>query len=65
MHGQQPGDPARAAAAIIAAVLADRPPLRLVLGAYATDKARRTLNAAQRELEAWAPVAAATEFPPA
>jgi len=65
VHGQQPGDPARAAAAIIAAVLADRPPLRLVLGAYATDKARRTLSAAQRELEAWAPVAAATEFQPA
>lgn len=63
MDGRQPGDPARAAAAILAAVDAERPPLRLVLGAYATDKARRTLSAAQRELEAWTPVAAATEFP--
>ena len=39
--------------------------LRLVLGAYANEKTRRTLAAAQRELEAWAPVAAATEFPSA
>lgn len=65
MDGRQPGDPARAAAAILAAVDAERPPLRLVLGAYATDKTRRTLTAAQRELEAWTPVAAATEFPTA
>jgi hypothetical protein len=63
VHGQQPGDPAKAAAAILAAVDAERPPLRLVLGAYANDKTRRTLTAAQRDLEAWAPVAAATEFP--
>jgi NAD(P)-dependent dehydrogenase (short-subunit alcohol dehydrogenase family) len=62
-HGQQPGDPARAASAIIAAFSADRSPLRLVLGAYANDKARRTLSAAQRELEAWASTSAATEFP--
>jgi NAD(P)-dependent dehydrogenase (short-subunit alcohol dehydrogenase family) len=62
MHGKQPGDPARAAAAILAAVDAERPPLRLVLGAYATDKARRILAAAQREVDAWAPMAAATEF---
>lgn len=65
MNGQQPGDPARAADAIIAAVGAERPPLRLVLGAYATDKAHRTFTAAQRELDTWAPIAAATDFPPA
>ena len=65
VDGQQPGDPALAAAALIAAVNAERPPLRLVLGAYAHEKTRRTLAAAQRELEAWAPVAAATEYPPA
>ncbi|MDQ5980629.1 MAG: hypothetical protein QG602_3606 [Verrucomicrobiota bacterium] len=64
-HGQQPGDPARAAAAILAAVDAERPPLRLVLGAYAHDKTRRTFAAAQRELDTWAPATAATEFPPA
>jgi NAD(P)-dependent dehydrogenase (short-subunit alcohol dehydrogenase family) len=63
VNGQQPGDPARAAAAILAAVSAERPPLRLVLGAYATDKVRRTLAATQRELDAWAPTAGSTEFP--
>ena len=62
VNGQQPGDPARAADAIIAAVTAERPPLRLVLGAYANDKARRTLAASLRELDAWAPVAGNTEF---
>ena len=62
MHGKQPGDPARAAAAILAAVDAERPPLRLTLGAYATDKTRRTLTGAQREVDAWAPIAADTEF---
>jgi NAD(P)-dependent dehydrogenase (short-subunit alcohol dehydrogenase family) len=65
IHGQQPGDPARAAAAILVAVDAERPPLRLVLGAYAHDKTRRTIAAAERELDAWAPLSAATEFPPA
>lgn len=63
VNGQQPGDPAKAAAAIIAAVSAERPPLRLVLGAYANDKARRTFAATQRDLDTWAPVAAHTEFP--
>jgi NAD(P)-dependent dehydrogenase (short-subunit alcohol dehydrogenase family) len=64
MDGKQPGDPARAAAAIIATVTADRPPLRLVLGPYATDKVRRTLTASQRELDAWAPVGGPTDFTP-
>lgn len=63
VNGQQPGDPFRAAAAILAAVDAERPPLRLVLGAYAHEKTRRTIAAAQRELESWAPVASATEYP--
>ncbi len=62
LHGKQPGDPERAADAILSAVHAERPPLRLVLGSYATDKARRTLAATQRELETWAPLAGDTEF---
>ncbi len=62
--GKQPGDPARAAEAILAAVRAENPPLRLVLGKYATEKARRTLAARLRELEAWEAVGAATDFGP-
>lgn len=61
MDGKQPGDPARAADAIIAAVAADQPPLRLVLGKYAIDKTRRKFAAATRELDTWAEVGLATE----
>lgn len=62
MSGRQPGNPDLAAAAIVAVVEAEHPPLRLVLGKYATDKARRKLVTASRELEAWAEVGAATDF---
>lgn len=62
IDGKQPGDPSLIAVAILAAATADRPPLRLVLGAYANDKVKRTASAAQRELETWAPVALATDF---
>ncbi|HEY0864005.1 MAG TPA: oxidoreductase [Lacunisphaera sp.] len=61
MDGRQPGDPARAADAIIAAVAAEQPPLRLVLGKYAIDKTRRKFASATRELDTWADVGLATE----
>jgi NAD(P)-dependent dehydrogenase (short-subunit alcohol dehydrogenase family) len=61
MDGKQPGDPARAADAIIAAVAAEQPPLRLVLGKYAIEKTRRKFAAATRELDTWADVGLATE----
>ncbi len=61
MDGKQPGDPARAADAIIAAATAEQPPLRLVLGKYAIDKTRRQFAAATRELDTWADVGLATE----
>ena len=53
MSGRQPGDPARAADAIIAAVESETPPLRLVLGKYAHDKVRRRNETSARELSAW------------
>jgi NAD(P)-dependent dehydrogenase (short-subunit alcohol dehydrogenase family) len=62
MSGRQPGDPAKAAAAIIEAVQSDRPPLRLVLGKYAVDKSRRKLVTAARELDAWSAVGLATDY---
>ena len=52
----QPGDPARAADAIIAAVDADVSPLRLVLGADSLAGIRAKLTAMQAELSAWEPV---------
>ena len=64
MAGRQPGDPGKAAEAIIAAVESDTPPLRLVLGKYANEKARKKLAGAERELAAWEPVGCATDFTP-
>ena len=62
MSGRQPGDPTKAADAIIDAVAAENPPLRLVLGKYAIDKARRKLAAAARELDAGSATGLATDF---
>jgi NAD(P)-dependent dehydrogenase (short-subunit alcohol dehydrogenase family) len=62
MDGKQPGDPARAAEAIIAAVESDTPPLRLVLGKYANDKARKKFSNAEKERAAWEHIGMPTEF---
>jgi hypothetical protein len=60
--GTQPGDPAKAAAAILTALDSDRPPLRLVLGGTAMDNVRRRLGALGAELDAWEPVGRATDL---
>ena len=62
MSGKQPGDPAKAAEAIIAAVESDTPPLRLVLGKYANDKTRKKLADAEKERAAWEHVGLPTDF---
>jgi NAD(P)-dependent dehydrogenase (short-subunit alcohol dehydrogenase family) len=59
-HNQQAGDPAKAAEAIIAALDADEPPLRLVLGADAIGNIERRLAAVTAELDAWRSVGEAT-----
>jgi NAD(P)-dependent dehydrogenase (short-subunit alcohol dehydrogenase family) len=59
-HGQQPGDPVKAAAAILQALDADEPPLRLVLGADAIGNIERRLERVSAELAAWREVGAAT-----
>ncbi|MCX5211838.1 oxidoreductase [Kitasatospora sp. NBC_00240] len=60
--GKQPGDPAKAAAAILAALAAERTPLRLVLGNDATDAILANADAARAELLAWEPVSRGTDF---
>lgn len=65
MAGRQPGDPARAARAIIAAVQSEAPPLHLVLGPDAIRRTRDVQAALGRELDAWEAVGAATDFPAA
>lgn len=65
MAGNQPGDPVRAAAAIIQAVDSSKPPLHLVLGSDAYHRTRQMLDAFSAELEAWKTVAIGADFPPA
>jgi len=61
-NGRQPGDPARAAQAIIAVAAADNPPLRLVLGRDAFARAERTDEARLAELRAWRDMSSSTDF---
>ncbi len=61
--GKQPGDPARAAAAIIAAVQSPSPPLRLVLGAQALGHIRAKLQSMTQEIDAWEATTLAADFP--
>ena len=51
--GGQPGDPAKAARAILTALDADDPPLRLVLGEDALSGVGDRLERQSRELETW------------
>ena len=51
--GNQPGDPARAAQAIVKAVEADNPPLRLLLGAGALKGARIKLEQLKNDFDNW------------
>jgi NAD(P)-dependent dehydrogenase (short-subunit alcohol dehydrogenase family) len=61
-HGAQPGNPAKAADAIIAALDADEPPLRLVLGADAIGNIESHLEGVRDELERWRSASEATAF---
>jgi NAD(P)-dependent dehydrogenase (short-subunit alcohol dehydrogenase family) len=60
--GKQPGDPAKAAGAILLALQSDEPPLRLVLGNDAVDAVAGALDSAKAELEAWERVGRSTVF---
>lgn len=60
--GKQPGDPVRAAAAIINAVEAPEPPLRLLLGRVALDMVQTKLKAFTAELERFRDVTLGADF---
>jgi NAD(P)-dependent dehydrogenase (short-subunit alcohol dehydrogenase family) len=62
VHGTQPGDPERAARAIITAVESPQPPGLLLLGTDAVDAAGGVLDAQRRELEAWRELSTSTDF---
>jgi NAD(P)-dependent dehydrogenase (short-subunit alcohol dehydrogenase family) len=60
--GHEPGDPAKAAQAIIAIVNAERPPLRLLLGSDAVQVARQFDQADLAEIERWEQLSTSTDF---
>jgi NAD(P)-dependent dehydrogenase (short-subunit alcohol dehydrogenase family) len=62
MAGKQPGDPARAATAIIQAVDSPTPPLHLVLGSDAYHRTRQMLDAFSADLEAWKAVSIGADY---
>ncbi|MGW1020597.1 oxidoreductase [Streptomyces niveus] len=62
VDGTQPGDPAKAAAAILTALAAERTPLRLPLGPDAVDAVTGHLDAVRAEIAAWEDVARDTDF---
>ena len=61
--GKQPGDPVRAAEAIITAVQAKEPPLHLVLGKPALEIARKKLEALKADFDAWESTTLGADFP--
>jgi short-subunit dehydrogenase len=61
--GKQPGDPARAARAIVMAVNAAEPPLRLLLGHDALIGAQAKLEDLRKDFDAWAEVTESADFP--
>lgn len=62
--GNQPGDPAKAARAILTALDAPTPPLRLVLGGDAVDAIVDHLRAVETEVRQWEPVSRDTAYEP-
>ena len=62
VHGTQPGDPAKAAQAIIATLADDDPPSLLVLGNDAVTAFGAVLDAERAEWEAWRKVGTSTDF---
>ncbi len=61
--GKQAGDPVRAAAAIVQAVLAPRPPLHLLLGRFAFETAKEKFRTFGEEVEEWRELTVGADYP--
>jgi NAD(P)-dependent dehydrogenase (short-subunit alcohol dehydrogenase family) len=61
-HGTQPGDPAKAATALIQAVESDTPPYMLLLGNDTSDGFRAALDTLRTEVDAWESLSRSTDF---
>lgn len=60
--GNQPGDPAKAAQALLALVNADEPPIRLFLGADALGLVEQKLDEMRSEIDVWNGLSRSTSF---
>ena len=60
--GQQPGDPAKAAQALLTLIESDNPPVRLYLGADALKLVEDKIEAMKAEIAAWETVSRSTNF---
>jgi len=61
--GKQPGDPVRAAKAIVKAVEAENPPLHLLLGVAALKGARNKLEVLKKDFDTWEETTTGADFP--
>jgi NAD(P)-dependent dehydrogenase (short-subunit alcohol dehydrogenase family) len=62
MHGNQPGDPAKAGAAIVAAVESPEPPAFLLLGADALAAYRYVADGRAKDIANWEQLTTSTDF---
>ena len=62
VHGKQPGDPAKAATALIDVVESGKAPYMLLLGNDASDAFRSALDALRDDVDAWEQVSRSTDF---
>jgi len=62
MDGKQPGDPEMAAQAMIEAIDSDSPPLHLVLGTDAYNRASENATAFTKELDKWKRLTLSTDY---
>lgn len=63
ISGKQPGDPVRAAHAILKAIESPNPPHHLLLGNEAYEEATAKLEALRKEFSAWEAVSRGADFP--
>ena len=61
-HGTQPGDPAKAAAALVDVVESGSAPYLLMLGNDASDHVRTALDSLRDDLDTWETVSRSTDF---
>ncbi len=62
VHGTQPGDPAKAAEALITAVESEHPPFMLLLGNDASDSFRTALDDLRSDIDTWEQLSRSTDF---